>query len=248
MNQSVQSLGLIIILLVPGGLFLWSYERKSTSYGRREVTDRIVRLAAASVVILTLTAPFAILAYVRPWYELMNWGIEPTWEWAGRWLLACIYLSTIVALGPIASIANQRFRAYLRTPDPSKGFCRRSLRRVFSSLLEVHPNPTAFEYLADNGPFIIRAKTKSGDFLAGIYGATGLQEELKEGRLRSHLSTNPQSQDIYLQRTILVSDNGKFLFDEDNHLCLGQGGTYIGADTIESALIIPDDGRTYSET
>lgn len=247
-NQGVQSVGLIIILLVPGGLFLWSYERKSTSYGRREVTDRIVRLAAASVVILTITAPFAIIAYVRPWYELMNGNVGLTWEWVGRWLLACIYLGIIVALGPIASITNQRFRAYLRTPESSKRFCRRHLRRMSSSLLEIHPNPTAFEYLADNGPFIIRVKTKSGDFLAGIYGVTGLQGELEESRLISHLSTNPQSQDIYLQHTILVSDNGKFLFDENNHLRLGQGGTYIGADAIESAIIIAGDGRSYRET
>lgn len=169
MNQGVKSLGMIIILLVPGGLFLWSYERKSTSYGRREVTDRIVRLAAASVVILTITAPFAIIAYVRPWYELMNGNVGLTWEWAGRWLLACIYLGIIVALGPIASITNQRFRAYLRTPEAGKGFCRRNLRRVSSSLLEIHPNPTAFEYLADNGPFIIRVKTKSGNLKTFIF-------------------------------------------------------------------------------
>lgn len=52
-SQGVQTLGLVVALLVPGGLFLWSYERKASSYRRCDLKDRAIRLAAESAQIFT---------------------------------------------------------------------------------------------------------------------------------------------------------------------------------------------------
>ena len=236
-SQGVQSLGLIVALLVPGGLFLWSYERKSSSYRRRDLKDRVVRLAAASVILLTITAPIAWYAYIQFWQGLISGGSEYTWMWH-RWLAACGYLAAVVFIvGPLAATINQRLRSHLRLSGDEINRRQRLLRWVALKVLEVRPNPNAFEFLADNGPFIMRIETKSGKVLAGVFDDT----ESKEDPLYlSHASTDPQNRDIYLRDLILVTEDGKFVHNEDKTLSYGQGGLYIGADVIESAQIIRD--------
>lgn len=235
-SQGVQTLGLIVALLVPGGLFLWSYERKSSSYSRRDLKDRVVRLAAASVILMTITAPVAWYAYIQFWQGLISGGADYTWMWQ-HWLAACGYLAGVVfILGPLAATINQKLRLHLR-PKYKINRRHRLLKWAASKVLEVRPHPSAFEFLADNGPFIMRIETKSGKVLAGVFDDTESEED---PLYFSHVSTDPQNRDIYLRDLILVDEDGKFVHNKDKTLSYGQGGLYIGADVIESAQIIRD--------
>lgn len=241
-TQGVQSLGLIIALLVPGGLFLWSYERKASSYGRRDIKDRVIRLAAASVLLLTVTAPVAWYAYIEFWQGIISGEASYTWEWFWRWLFALAYLAVVVLLiGPVAAAGNKKFRSYLQEAESDQGIYERVICWIAKHTLEERPHPTAFDFIADKGPFIMRIETKSGKVLAGLFDNTGSGDSLRS----SHASSNIHNPDIYLQQTILVGDDGEYLSD-DGSPRLGQGGLYLRADTIESAQII-QEGETSDE-
>lgn len=243
-SQGVQSLGLIIALLVPGGLFLWSYERKASSYGRRDIKDRVIRLAAASVLLLTVTAPVAWYAYIEFWQGVISGEASYTWEWFWRWLASGGYLAGVFLLGPAAAAANQALRDCIELPKANKKACGKVRKWIAHKTLEQRPNPTAFEHLADHGPFLIRAKTKTGQFLAGLYE----ESKPEDYQLTSHASSEPQSQDIYLRRTVFTDNDGNFYKDADGNLRIGQGGLYISADVIESAQIFQDPyGRRSGE-
>lgn len=241
-TQGVQSLGLIIALLVPGGLFSWSYERKASSYGRRDIKDRVIRLAAASVLLLTLTAPIAWYAYIEFWQGIISGEASYTWEWFWRWLASGGYLAGVFLLGPAAAAANQALRDCIEPPKAEKKPCGRIREWIARYTLGRRPHPTAFEHLATHGPFLIRAKTKTGQFLAGLYE----KSKPEDYQLTSHASSEPQSQDIYLRRTVFIDNNGNFYEDADGNLCIGEGGLYISADVIESAQIFQDPYRRRS--
>lgn len=233
-SQGAQTLGLIVALLVPGGLFLWSYERKSSSYSRRDLKDRAARLAAASVLLLTATAPVAWYAYIQFWQGLISGKADYSIGWLIRWLAASGYLVGVILCGPAAAAINRAFRDCITPSEPRD--CGKLRMWVARKTLEQRPNPTAFEYLAAHGPFLIRAKTKTGQFLAGLYEPPKPDDQ----QLTSHASSEPQSQDIYLRRTVFIDKDGNFYRDADGNLCIGQGGLYISADVIESAQIFQD--------
>ena len=233
--QGVQSLGLIVALLVPGGLFLWSYERKASSYGRRDFKDRVIRLAAASVILLTVTAPVAWYAYIEFWQGIINGEANyTTREWLWRWFASGSYLAIVFLFGPAAASANQTLRDCI---DPSKKkTCGKIRKWIAHKTLEQRPNPTAFEFLAANGPFVVRVETKSHKVLAGLYGNPRSDDPTPQ--LPSHASTDPQNCDLYLHTVVLVDEDGNYVRDQNNDLTYGQGGLYIAADAIESAQIV----------
>lgn len=238
-TQGVQSLGLIVALLVPGGLFLWSYERRASSYGRRDIKDRVIRLAAASVLLLTVTAPIAWYAYIGFWQGIISGEASYTWEWFWRWLASSGYLAGVFLLGPAAAAANQALRDCIEPPKAEKKPCGRIREWIARYTLGRRPHPTAFEHLATHGPFLIRAKTKTGQFLAGLYE----ESKPEDHRLTSHASSEPQLQDIYLRRTAYTDKDGNFYKDADGNIRTGQVGLYINADVIESAQIFQDPYR-----
>ena len=235
-TQGVQSLGLIIALLVPGGLFLWGYERKASSYGRRDIKDRVIRLAAASVILLTVTAPVAWYAYIEFWQGIISGEASYTWEWFWRWLIAGGYLVGVFLCGPVAAAVNRALRDCIEPSKTKKKSCGRIREWIARKTLEQRPNPTAFEFLAANGPFVVRVETKSNKVLAGLYGDSRSDEPTPQ--LPSHASTDPQNCDIYLHTVVLVDKDGNYVRDQNNNLTYGQGGLYIAADAIESAQVV----------
>ena len=235
-TQGVQSLGLIIALLVPGGLFLWGYERKASSYGRRDIKDRVIRLAAASVLLLTVTAPVAWYAYIEFWQGVISGEAGYTWGWFWRWLASGGYLAGVFLLGPAAAAANRALRDCIEPPKARNKPCGKVRKWIARKTLEQRPNPTAFEFLAANGPFVVRVETKSNKVLAGLYGDPNPNEPTPQ--LPSHASTDSHNSDIYLHTVVLVDSSGNYIRDANNNLTYGQGGLYISADAIESAQIV----------
>ena len=69
MPESFQSLSVLILALLPGGLYVWAFERQAGAWGIR-LSDRLLRFMGFSAVLHALLAPVTY----RLWSDFIHTG------------------------------------------------------------------------------------------------------------------------------------------------------------------------------
>lgn len=205
MPTSFQAVAVLVVALVPGALYVWSFERRAGRWGIG-LSDRIFRFIGVSAIFHTLLAPATYWFWSTQWSRLRDQDGPSWWLWA----VAVGYVALPLLVGSWVGYATRkgsRWALFFTGPDPA---------------------PRAWDYLFQgNRDGWIRLKLKSGTWVAGAY-ATSV------GGLRSYAAGYPEDQDFFLATTVSVDpDTGAFLFDEKNEVVLQEGGLLVRWDEVE---------------
>lgn len=118
MPETFESLAVVFLALLPGGLYVWSFERQAGAWGIR-LSDRLFRFVGFSAL---LHAVFAPLTYAL-WEQFIRSGRVSSGEAPlGLWVVPLVYVGLPVVLGTLVGrgIRTQKAWATLFTgPDPA---------------------------------------------------------------------------------------------------------------------------------
>lgn len=204
MPTTFQAAAVITIGLLPGALYVWSFERQAGRYGIR-LSDRVFRFVGGSAILLALFA--APLYWLYSNYGLLLLAGEPLPAWMAfvpiAYVIVPIVSGTVVGYG---LRQHWRWVRVLAGPDPA---------------------PRAWDYLFQyNVDGWIRCRLKSGTWIGGAYANA-------HGR-RSYAAGYPESQDIYLAASVdLDPETGAFQLDDQENPRLGDGGLLFRWDEVE---------------
>jgi hypothetical protein len=201
MPDTLEALGVVLLAVLPGALYVWSFERVVGRWGIG-LSDRVLRFTAASTVFLALFA-WPLYALRAEFFHHRTIGADGALVFVNRiaegdalpwWLfiLPLLYTAVPMAVGTSVGYA-------VRAPSGP-------WRMVGLIVAGRDPAPRAWDYLFSSRPGNpVRMKLKSdGTWLGGFYGrgsyAAGYPEE---------------PQDLYLERTFAMNqDDGSFVRDE----------------------------------
>ncbi|MCA1842448.1 MAG: DUF6338 family protein [Actinobacteria bacterium] len=185
MPETFQALGVLIVALLPGALYIWSLERLAGLWGIK-LSDRLLRFVGVSAVFHALAAP-ATLWFWREYVHAERLFVGPI-PWA-VWPLAIAYVAVPIIGGTIVGWGTRH---------------RRRWARIFTG---PEPAPRAWDHLFATRPDgWIRLKMKSGAWLGGAYA--------QEGELPSYAAGYPEPQDLFLVDAFDVdAETGEFLMD-----------------------------------
>jgi len=197
MPETFQALGVLILGLLPGALYVWSFERQAGAWGVR-LADRVFRFVGVSALFQVALAPVTY----RLWIGFVRSGRLASGEVPlVLWLVPIAYVAFPLAVGSFVGWGTRR---------------RRSWARVFTG---PNPAPRAWDHLFATRPEgWIRLRLKSGTWLGGAFAR-------RPDGLRSYAAGYPEEQDLYLAEVIDVDpDTGEFRFADDGRIAfLGRG-------------------------
>jgi hypothetical protein len=186
--DSFQALAVLGLGLLPGALYIWSFEGVVGRWGAG-LSDRLLRFVGASALLHAVTAPLTYWLwsqYVRPG-RLARGERLPT----GLWSIVLAYVAVPIGFGWIVGYGTKR-------------------RWLWPQLLTGrNPAPRAWDaFFGDDPEGWVRLRLKSGGWIGGALGS-------KDGR-RSYFAGYPENQDLYLVQTAEVDpESGEFLYEED---------------------------------
>lgn len=201
MVGTFQALAVLLLALLPGALYVWSFEREAGGWGLG-ITDRLLRFIGASAVFHAVFAPLTYIGY-RDFVTTgrLAHGTAPLWLWPIT--IAYVAVPTVAGFRVgSATVAGKPWTRYIvgRAPAP----------RAWDHLFSRH-----------NLAGWIRLKLKTGDWIVGAYGRSG-------GSKRSYAAGYPDTQDLYLVETVECErETGKFVLDPDGKLKRREAGVLI---------------------
>jgi hypothetical protein len=201
--DTLHAVGVFLLAVLPGAIYIWSFERVVGRWGIG-LSDRVLRFTAASAAFLVLF--LAPLYYLRAEYvhhrvvtatgevryenRLSDAGPLPWW----LFVLPIAYLAIPAALGTAVGRAVR---------SPSEFWS--AVGRVAAGR---DPAPRGWDYLFSSEPAAaVRMKLKDdGPWLGGFFGES------------SHAAGYPEEpQDLFLERTFAMNQSdGSFLTDEND--------------------------------
>lgn len=194
MPESFEAVAVVALALLPGALYVWSFERLVGAWGIR-LGDRVLRFVGVSAILHALIAPITY----RLWRDLFVANGLKTGKasWAA-WLAVLAYVAIPIALGSLVGAGTRsrsRWARIFTGPDPA---------------------PRAWDHLFGTRPDgWIRLRLKSGVWLAGAYAT------LEDGS-RSYAAGYPEDQDLYLVEAVEVEpDTGEFVMDDGKPVSRG---------------------------
>jgi hypothetical protein len=146
--STFQALAVVLVALLPGGLFMWAVERLAGRYGIG-FSDRLLRFVGVSVVLHVLAAP----ATYRIWHDYLRTDALPRGETLPLWMwpVAMLYVGVPIVLGTLFGLGLRRWDL----PEVVTG---------------ANPAPTAWDHVLSTAPDgWIRMKLKSGVWIGGAY-------------------------------------------------------------------------------
>jgi hypothetical protein len=210
--DTFQALGVLLLALLPGALYVWSFERLVGAWGI-SLSDRVLRFVGVSAILHVLVAPATFLF----WRDLIRTGRlaageGPLWLWP----VLVGYVAFPIGLGSLVGIGTRRgweWVEVLTGPDPA---------------------PRAWDYVFAQRPQgWIRLRLKSGSWLGGAYAVKG------NGRRRSYASGYPEAQDLFLVEAVeLDPETGKFVVHANDRLVLRRSGILARWDEVEYLEVI----------
>jgi hypothetical protein len=149
MPSTVEALAVVLAAVLPGGLYVWAFERQVGAWGV-SLADRLLRFIATSALFHLAAAPVSYLLWRDHLREGFT-GPEPTlplWLWAvtGTYIALPIALGVVIGQGVL------------------KG------RRLALLLAGSNAAPTAWDFLFSPNPNgWVRCKLKSGAWIGGAF-------------------------------------------------------------------------------
>lgn len=195
---------MLAVALVPGALYIWSFESVAGRWGV-VLSDRLVRFLGASAII------HAILAPVTYWLWSSQWSVAASGE-AGwmLWFVPASYVAGPLVIGALvgrASLEGRRWARWFTGPRPA---------------------PRAWDFLfRGERDGWVRLRLKSGGWLAGAYATA-------DGALKSYSAGYPEEQDLFLSTSAEVDpETGEFRFDDTDRVVLRPGGLLVRWEEVE---------------
>ncbi len=189
MISTFQALGVALLALLPGASYTYAYERVVGGFGV-SFSDRLVRFLAASAIFQALFSGPLLLLY----RNYLTSGRLGRGQVNAGWLelAALAYVLLPTAVGSFI------------------GYGQNEKWRWVQVLVGDAPEPRAWDFLWRPGVTgVVRLKTKSGAWLAGMYGTTS-------GGRRSYAAGYPEEGDLYLSLQLQVDvANGAFVRDTE---------------------------------
>lgn len=204
MPTSFEAAAVLLVALIPGALYIWSFERMAGRWGIG-LSDRIFRFVGASAIIHAVLAPASYWLWSSKWPSIAEGDSNPMW----LWLVTAAYVAAPLLIGTGVGLATRsRFEwtLWITGPDPA---------------------PRAWDYLFQGErDGWIRIKLKSGTWVGGAYAT---YEDLK-----SYSAGYPEAQDLFLARTVALDPtSGEFVFDADGTVRFGAGGLLVRWEEVE---------------
>ena len=189
MPDTFQAVAVIIVALLPGALYVWSFERLVGSWGIG-LSDRVLRFVGVSAVFHAMVAPLTVFLW-RNYIATGRFaaGRLPLW----MWLVPLAYVGLPIACGSIVGTATLARRDWVR------------------ALTGPAPAPRAWDDLFGSRPEgWIRLRMKSGVWIGGAFTND------RTANIRSYAAGYPYDQDLYLAVAADVDpSSGEFQFRED---------------------------------
>lgn len=204
--QTFASLGVFLVALLPGALYIWGFERYVGLWGIR-LSDRLIRFVGVSAVFHVAFLPVTYNfwdQYIRSGSLGEGRAIWAVWPLCLGYVILPLAVGTVIGRG---TLSGARWA------------------EIFTGL---DPAPRAWDYLFGYRPDgWIRLRLKSGIWIGGAYAVTS------DGR-RSYAAGYPEPQDLLLVQTAEVDPaSGRFLFDDDGSIKLRESSVLIRWDEVE---------------
>lgn len=206
MPSSFQALAVLAVGLLPGALYVWSFEGVVGRWGAT-LSDRVLHFVGASALLQAAAAPITYSLWAEYVYPGRLARAEPLP--IGLWFVALSYALAPILLGWVVGHGTRR-------------------RWKWTQLLTGrNPAPRAWDaFFGDDPEGWARLRLKSGAWIGAAFGG-------KDGR-RSYFAGYPEKQDLYLVQTAEVDpDTGEFLYDEDEQLRVRDSGVLLRWDEVE---------------
>ena len=204
MPTSFEAVAVLFVALLPGALYIWSFERMAGRWGVG-LSDRVLRFLGSSAIVHSALAPASYWLWTSRWPAMARGDSNPLW----LWLIAGIYVVAPWMVGTLVGWATRNrigWTRWITGPDPA---------------------PRAWDYLFQGErDGWVRMKLKTGQWIGGAYATSG--------DLKSYSAGFPAEQDVFLARGADIDpDTGAFRFDHDGNVQLGAGGLLVRWEEIE---------------
>lgn len=218
MSATTTALALLLLGVVPGGMYTWAFERRAGHRGNA-ASDRLQRLAGASAVFLALELSGIYELYRRfvATHDVSQGKPLPAWVW----LLPLAMLVTPIVAGLIAG--NGRYR---RTEWSRFITGRAAAARGWDEL---------FARDAIVGWVVVRLK--DGSWLGGVWGDSAAT------RLSSYAAAYPEAQDLLISEGVALDYQGEMIRDDAGEPAMTGSAILIRWDEISYARFTRDDWR-----
>ncbi len=117
MRTSFEATAVFLVILVPGALYIWSFERMAGRWGIG-VSDRVLRFIGASAIFHAVLAPVSYWLWTSTWPAVAAGRSHPL----SLWLLTAAYAATPLAVGTAIGLATRGRASWARWvtgPDPA---------------------------------------------------------------------------------------------------------------------------------
>ncbi len=188
MPNSFEAVGVVVLAVLPGALYVWGFERIVGNWGI-SLSDRVLRFIGTSALVHALLAP----ATYWLWANFLRGGVLSKGEplpW-GLWLVVVAFVGLPFLAGTAVGRGTSQRSAWATIftgPDPA---------------------PRAWDHFFASRPDgWIRLKLKSGPWIGGAFAPD-------DSGLESYAAGYPESQDLFLARMVEVDpETGQFLIEE----------------------------------
>lgn len=199
MPQTFQTIAVLAVALMPGAVYIWSFERVVGRWGVG-LSDRILRFVGASALVHVLAAPVTYWFWAERWPGIEQREPQPLWTWA----LVVAYVGLPSVAGHVVgrgTLEGRRWTRYVSGP---------------------HPAPRAWDHLFQGRlDGWVRMRLVSGSWIGGAFVAS-------EGGLTSYASGYPEEQDLFLATKVDVDpDTGEFRRDEAGRVQVTPGSILV---------------------
>lgn len=195
---------LVLVALLPGAMFSWSFERWAGRFGIG-LKDRALRFMGLSAVLLSMAAGPLYWIYANYWDAFMNRKPLPGWFW----VLPIAYIFVPLVAGSLSGYAWKQ-----NWPGARLIIGRDRVPRAWDHLFLDRPAGG------------IRCRLKSGTWIAGIYAETDAG--------RPFAAEYPEPQDLYLPATLGIDpDTGRMLISDSNEPLVLDLGVLVRWEEIE---------------
>jgi len=204
---------ILIVLLLPGAMCSWMFERLAGRFGIG-LKDRALRFMGVSAVLLAFAAWPLYWVYTNYWDAFVRRETLPWWFWG----LPILYIFVPLAAGSLPGLGwkrNWRWARFIVGRDRA---------------------PSAWDHLFQDQPTGgIRCKLKSGMWIAGLYAETS------EGT-RPFASGYPDPQDLYLPAILRIdTESGELVLDANGQAEVLDQGALLRWRDIEYLEFVPTE-------
>lgn len=221
MPDTLQAVGVVLLAVLPGALHTWAFEREAGNWGIG-LADRTLRFVGVTC--------FYQLVFGYPIYRFwLAYVHHPVREASGK-----IAFQNLIATGqPVSPVAWLLPVAYVLLPVLGGTVAATAVRKGQNLLARVltgrDPAPRAWDALFSRRPAgVIRAQLKNGPWIGGLFGPS------------SYAAGYPEEQDLYLERSYLMKEDGSFALDGSSYIELGSG-LLINFSEVQALEFFPED-------